>query len=220
MRVSRKNGRLAFTLMELLVAVAIIAVLALLVFSAFPVIRNYGTSAKCVSNMRQIFAGIQGYIQENNNHLMQRYYPKGGGGYDELLASYLPGGKKEVFTCPGQKRRKYPSQPGYGLNWYYDNQSIFTVGQQSKTILLAETLGGGEQVGSHRADRDSKAPGQLDKLRHGKHANYLFFDGHVESLKYDDTRKPIGTVTDEDGHTISVDMWGVDHKDHLRERSL
>jgi prepilin-type processing-associated H-X9-DG protein/prepilin-type N-terminal cleavage/methylation domain-containing protein len=212
----RQNSRTAFTLMELLVAVGIIAVLTLLAFSSFSAIRNHGMSAKCMSNMRQIFAGIQGYIQENNNRLMQRYYPQGGGGYDELLASYLPGGKKNLFTCPGQLRVKYPSQPGYGLNWYYDNQSIFAVGQPGRAILLAETIGGGEQVGSHRADRDSKAPGQLDKLRHGKRANYLFFDGHVESLKYDDTRKPVDTATDDAGHQIPIDMWGVDHNDHKR----
>jgi prepilin-type N-terminal cleavage/methylation domain-containing protein len=57
----------AFTLIELLIVIAIIAVLA---SSATPAIGNAierGRSAKCVGNLRQIGVAVQQYIADNDN---------------------------------------------------------------------------------------------------------------------------------------------------------
>lgn len=209
-------ARQAFTLVELLASIVVIAVLVALTFGGIAALRDHGNSAKCMGNMRGIFAGIQAYAQDNNNRLMQRYYGDTRTGYDELLAPYLPGAGKALFTCPSQKKIQYPEQPGYGMNWFYDNQPLTAIDKPSQTILLAEAVGDGRQVGSHRADRDSRSPGQLDKTRHRRHANYLFFDGHVAPMRYEETRETIGAAIDSDGGRITVDMWGVDHEDHSR----
>jgi prepilin-type processing-associated H-X9-DG protein/prepilin-type N-terminal cleavage/methylation domain-containing protein len=213
------SRRDAFTLIELLAALSLIAILVVLLLAGIDTLRDRGRTAHCMNNMRQIYAGLQTYLSDNDNRLMQRYYKSDNKGYDEVLAPYVKD-TKALFTCPSQQRVRYPAQPGYGFNWYYDNQSILSIEQLSKTIALAETIGGGEKVGSHRADRDSKAPGQLDKERHRGRANYLFFDGHVETLKYEDTRRVIGKATDTKGREVDVDLWGVQHDDHQRESPL
>jgi prepilin-type processing-associated H-X9-DG protein len=102
----------------------------------------------------------------------------------------------KLFTCPDQKQTDYPHQPGYGMNWYYDNVLLTSVTHSSETILLGETLGP-DETGSHRADRESISPGELDNLRHTRRANYLFFDGHVQLAKWEDT-------------TATVNLWGTD----------
>lgn len=53
--------RLAFTLMELLFVITIIAVLASLLVPAIGLIRESARANSCRSNLRQIGMGLQGY---------------------------------------------------------------------------------------------------------------------------------------------------------------
>jgi len=57
----------AFTLLELLVVLAIIAILAGLLFPVFGKARAGADNTQCVSNLRQIGAGIAGYLNDNDN---------------------------------------------------------------------------------------------------------------------------------------------------------
>lgn len=206
------QGNGAFTLIELLVVIAIIGILSALLLPGIGRVRESALSTKCANNLRQIAAGIHAYVADHDNRLMQRFYANGFG-YDELLAPYTQGETK-IFLCPKQRKTNYPSEPGYGLNWYYDNQSVFQVERPASTILVAETQGPGGE-GSHRADRDSIAPGQLDTHRHrtggGERSNYLFFDGHVAMMTFEETIEPIAD-NPEGGEPI--DRWGRDFGDH------
>ena len=56
----------AFTLVELLVVVAIIGILAALLFPLGKSMMEKGNSAKCISNLRQIGGAIQQYSAEND----------------------------------------------------------------------------------------------------------------------------------------------------------
>jgi prepilin-type processing-associated H-X9-DG protein/prepilin-type N-terminal cleavage/methylation domain-containing protein len=194
----------AFTLIELLVTVLIVSILMALLFPALNMALNKARTARCASNMRQIGMAFQLYLQNNDNVLPQRFYPSASprAGYDELLLPYT-GGDTHIFQCSSHQKPDYPYEPSYGMNWYYDNCSAMLVTINTKTILAAETLGSGV-IGSHRADRDSKDPGMIDKMRHRGKANYLFFDGHVELLKYEQTLSP-------------EDLWGTDYGRHDEE---
>ncbi len=61
MRRARKS---AFTLIELLVVIAIIAILAAILFPVFAQARERARMTACVSNMRQIGAGLMMYVQD------------------------------------------------------------------------------------------------------------------------------------------------------------
>ena len=204
-----KRRARAFTLIELLVVISIIGILAALLSPALSAAKKRAKSIQCVNDVRQIGIAFNLYAQEHDDHLMQRYYGFNANGveigYDELLVPYITRhntltNDARIFVCPSQLQSDYPHQPGYGMNWYYDNIKVGAILNQSDTILVAETLGPND-TGSHRADRDSVDPGELDSERHTGQANYLFLDNHVTVLKWTDTAAP-------------VDLWGTDQGIH------
>ena len=211
----------AFTLIELLVVIVIVGVLASLLLGVLASVRENGNSAQCVSNLRQISSALMLYTQDHANTLPQRYYgydPQGNPvGYPEIILSYVDPGStpksssvaKKLFTCPSQTNANYPTEPGYGMNWYYDNTNLGVVAESAQTILLTDSKGSSGH-GSRRADRDNRDGdiGKLDDKRHRGKANYLFFDGHVAYLAYADTRKALSSSTE----TPPLDSWGKDYQ--------
>jgi prepilin-type N-terminal cleavage/methylation domain-containing protein/prepilin-type processing-associated H-X9-DG protein len=217
-----KPDRAGFTLIELLVVIAILGVLAALLLTAWRGAMGKARQAQCISNMRQIHGGFQSYLADHGNQLMQRYgSPVASEGYDEILLPYFDSGTttetsmvaKKIFVCPAASSaiiRAYPTQPSYGMNWFYDNTMASQVDRPSQTILLAETVGIGQ--GSHRADRNwqqNDEIGRIDGNRHQGTAHYLFFDGHVARLTFAETTEPFAS-----GDQGPIDMWGTDFGKH------
>ena len=212
------HWRRGFSLIELMVVIGIIAVLIALLLPSLQMARQSALRLQCMNNLRQIGHGLMMYANANK-YLPLRFgtpnHPETGGawGYDEELIA-MKACVKQTFVCPTHVDSGIddtPHQPSYGMNWYFDNQP-YTKGRSSD-ILVAESMGS-DGKGSHRADRDHISPGQLDLYRHGaggsslttaglrRRSNWLFFDGHVEWLTYDDASGP---------DRIN---WGTDHGDH------
>ncbi len=59
--------RSAFTLIELLVVIAIIALLVGIILPSLGAARESGRSALCLSNLRQLSMGWNGYADENKD---------------------------------------------------------------------------------------------------------------------------------------------------------
>ncbi len=195
----------AFTLVELLAVITIIAILAGLVLTVLSSMQNSVQATKCSSNLRQAYLAFCEYLADNENTMPQRFYKTGdhdtGVKYYDLLSRYTgnpsPDKRTNIFVCPSHHENNFPNQPSYGMNWYYDNANILSLPSPSYIIMLAETAGP-DGKGSNRADKGSDTPGELAPTRHGGFSNYLFFDGHVEKLKYPQT----------------VLRWGTDMGDH------
>ena len=64
--------RWAFTLVELLVVVAILAVLAALLLPALGIGKNKARSVQCGSNLRQWGLAFRMYASDNEDHLPRR----------------------------------------------------------------------------------------------------------------------------------------------------
>src|SRR5476649_1192803 len=67
-----KNNRRGFTLIELLVVIAIIAILAAILFPVFAQAREKARSTTCLSNLKQLGAATQMYVQDYDERLFFR----------------------------------------------------------------------------------------------------------------------------------------------------
>src|SRR5439155_3828813 len=172
----RQQQRGGFSIIELLVVIFIIAILIALLLPALQMARQHSLRLQCMNNLRQI--GL-GFVMYNNQekHLPLRFnsltqMSDDYWGYDEELMR-IKACVGPTFICPTHADAGFynrPSQPSYGMNWYYDYQPITKA--RSNIILAAETQGS-DGTGTHRADRDSGPPGQLDLYRHHRKANWL-----------------------------------------------
>lgn len=128
----------AFTLVELLVTIAIIAVLAALSLSAVNAARARGDAAKCVGNLRQLAAAALTYLGDSGGQYVPAQEPsntvrwhgaRGGvsGKFDPTkgpLAPYL-GEDRRVKLCPALRSVLTGSESfedgtgGYGYNAAY-----------------------------------------------------------------------------------------------------
>ena len=97
--------RAAFTLLELLVVIAIIALLAVLLTPVFQRVVASGRATACISNLRQIGAGLAAYLADNNNIMPELKTAREKRGeevpvIDNTLDKYVT--SKDVFACPAE----------------------------------------------------------------------------------------------------------------------
>ena len=94
----RKRG---FTLVEMLVVIAVIVVLMAILFPVFSRVRAHARKVKCISNLEQIALALKKYQEDYNGRFPPppvfvngRYY----GGISALYPDYID--NTEIFSCP------------------------------------------------------------------------------------------------------------------------
>src|SRR6266446_4410565 len=100
----------AFTLLELLVIIGIIALLAALIFPTFGRAKESGRATACLSNLHQIGLALQLYVQDNNNRLpvmrdKSLTTSNDLSSPDLVLSNHL--GNLNVLRCPADKQRLF-----------------------------------------------------------------------------------------------------------------
>jgi len=98
----------AFTLMEMLVVIAVIAILAALLFPAISAAKARAKRMACLNNLRQISLGMRMYADDHHDTLPNTpstNSPLHWYGYKALMKSYVginsvPSSQDRVFACP------------------------------------------------------------------------------------------------------------------------
>lgn len=166
----------AFTLLELLVVVAIIGLLAALLLPVVSRAREAGKATACVSNLRQIGLAIQLYTQDYHNRLpIMRDQPAGApatnepAGPERVLAPYL--GNTHVLRCPSDAKDLFETTgSSYSWNSLLNNQPA------DRLTVLNLPFNPHQMPLMFDKEAFHAARGE------GKGINFLYADGHIKNL--------------------------------------
>jgi prepilin-type N-terminal cleavage/methylation domain-containing protein/prepilin-type processing-associated H-X9-DG protein len=187
----------AFTLIEVLVVVAVISILAALLFPIFSQAREKARQASCASNTRQVGLAILMYAESYDETLPPVAYEGSQGDvlWLELVAPYVK--NQRVFQCPSDGLSERSS---YGLNELaFGDLTDSPPGSVSalamfqapaQTVMLGDTGTGEDRTTLLPDTFKLVAPsGELDDdedarpaARHSRRVNLSFMDGHQQSM--------------------------------------
>ena len=158
----RRNSRDGFTLIELMMVIAIIGILAALLFSVVSLAKRKVQRIQCVNNVRQLGQAMQLFIADNHAYplLINSGYWKGldaqhftswNAVLENEISTHFPrknwADPKGVWNCPAAERPSdYPPKQVY-MEYGYNGRGLSSIGDTN-------TLG----LGGHRVDKGSYAP--------------------------------------------------------------
>ncbi len=212
----RPAGARAFSLVELLVVLAIVSLLAALLLPVLARARVRAQGVVCAGQLRQLGIAVRLYATDHVDFLPRSQHsafahkerPWG-----SALAPYLGGSTESwtqllatVYHCPSDSRVGAWS---YGINVYFELgpeddyegkpqtwRRFGSVTRPSRTILFAENRSQADHLMPNFWARPEDAV-EVAHQRHAGRANYLFVDGHTERTSLETTYSPVQ----------GVDLW-------------
>lgn len=174
--------RMAFTLVELLVVVAIIAIIAALLLPTLGRAKRAAQTTACISNLRQLGIALTLYVQDNSDRLPScALLPSVNSNLPAITLPLLPYLKnKEVFRCPPDQVTFQSEQTSYEWNMYLNGASYDHPEDWSPaTQVIVQTIFGGRLNTPLLSDAEANHPKSANRT--GK--NSLYFEGRVEKSK-------------------------------------
>jgi prepilin-type N-terminal cleavage/methylation domain-containing protein/prepilin-type processing-associated H-X9-DG protein len=164
-----------FTLMELLIVTAVIAILASLAIPVYQRVIQSGRATGCVSNLRQISVGLGAYLVDNNNVMPTLNTARASTSVnvpviDNTLSKYITA--PSVFACPADVNG-FAQSTGTSYFW-----NVAINGQSAANLSFMPLL---------QSSQNTQAPSQIPVMadKEGFHpylankVNVLYADGHA-----------------------------------------
>ena len=161
------GGPRGFSLVELLIVIAVIVILVALLLPAIGMARANARQKQCGSNERQVYTGWTRAASRG---------PVRGGQWSQRLSQYLEGGTA-VLRCPDDTTGT--AAASYGLN---DHAWRFVAQDSGRIVLLDYKQVEIGVVGKTVAQLTSDWPAQ-QAPRHFGGVNVTFYDGHLGSYE-------------------------------------
>ncbi len=164
----------AFTLVEILVVIAILCLLAALLFPGFASAREKARASSCLSNYRQVAVAIQMYAQDNDDKT-----PANGGSFSGLIQDSVPYiHNATVFTCPDDDDIEEEGRTGsYRVPSLYQGKPL-SCGWINPYVAGEVTTSSNTTL-AYEAEQDFTQSPITPTYRHNGGTQMLFFDGHA-----------------------------------------
>jgi prepilin-type N-terminal cleavage/methylation domain-containing protein/prepilin-type processing-associated H-X9-DG protein len=193
--------RLGLTLVELLVSIAVVALLAGILIPVVGTMTAYSRKTKCASNLHQLHALIMSYAVDNDNYLPGNQVRSSAGDpvpmawWQMLLPSYTE--ESGIFACPEDEtgytttntsvfngKCSYgvlapDSMDGGTISAFNKNLNAFE--DPARSVLLSECFVEEKQLARNWFYNKPGWPSQ-GTYAHGGLAHVLFVDGHISSF--------------------------------------
>ncbi len=224
---TKTSRQSAFTLIELLVVISIIGILAAILFPVFGRARENGRRASCQSNLKQMGLATAQYLQDYDERYMLHAHIVGGvqvsASWFVHLQPYIK--SEQVFQCPsnaGGETDVYPNNSGAPIDPktdYIQNGLFVHAVHSAKIATPAQQIYAAERERNYDVEDYHPWPeptnanqpewNNVHKTIHLGGSNFLFADGHVKWLRWENTLKPAVTVT-QNGNTAVSGMHSID----------
>jgi prepilin-type processing-associated H-X9-DG protein len=217
----------SFTLLELLIVIATIAVLAALFVPAFNRALGRAKATGDLSNLRQIGLLIQTYLNDRDGILPTMNTAPGIGtaALPVIYPKYVA--TKKIFQSPFDKRAASETDTApvsYGMNDNLYASSVGVAGNMAKvvspssTILMAPNYNGNPAVAASWTNRAATAPFVQNLVpgggsgmasgpqQNGRQINVLFCDLHAATITFGPATTP-GTFQDTTSDPLGQKLW-------------